>query len=279
VGRIPVTLRAALVVLLILAVLLTAVWLLQRRLIYFPDRSAPPPAATVLPGARDVTLRTDDGLTLAAWLIPPPAATPDRRIGVLVAHGNAGHRQGRAALGAALAREGLTVLLLDYRGYGGNPGRPTEQGLALDARAGRAYLVSAAGIPAGRLLYFGESLGAAVVTGLAAGQPPAGLLLRSPFVDLPAAGRVHYPVLPVRLLARDRFPVAELLSRIAVPTAVVYGTADEVVPAAQSRAVAERAAGPVSAVVLDGARHNDAALVHGPEVVAAVRDLADRIPG
>ena len=278
VGRIPVTLRAALVVLLILAVLLAAVWLSQRRLIYFPDRSAPPPAATVLPGARDVTLHTDDGLPLSAWLIPPPPSTPDRRIGVLVAHGNAGHRQGRAPLGAALAREGLTVLLLDYRGYGGNPGSPTEDGLARDARAGRAYLVSAAGIPAGRLLYFGESLGAAVVVRLAAGDPPAGLVLRSPFVDLPAAGRVHYPVLPVRLLVRDRFPVAELLSGVTVPTVVVYGTADEVVPAAQSQAVAEQAGGPVSAVVIDGARHNDAALVHGPAVISAVRDLADRIP-
>ena len=278
-GRIPVTLRAALVVLLVLAVLLAAVWLLQRRLIYFPDRSAPPPAATVLPGARDVTLRTDDGLDLSAWLLPPPPSTPDRRIGVLVAHGNAGHRQGRAELGAALAAEGLTVLLLDYRGYGGNPGDPTEEGLARDARAGRAYLISQAGIPPGRLLYFGESLGAAVVTGLAAGDPPAGLVLRSPFVDLPAAGRVHYPVLPVGLLARDRFPVAELLTGIAVPTVVAYGTADEVVPAGQSRTVAERAAGPVSVVVVDGARHNDAALVHGPAVIAAVRGLADRVPG
>jgi uncharacterized protein len=82
-------------------------------------------------------------------------------------------------------------------------------------------------------------------------------------------------VLPLVL---NRFPVAELLSGVTVPTVVVYGTADEVVPAAQSRAVAEQAGGPVSAVVIDGARHNDAALVHGPAVISAVRDLADRIP-
>ena len=75
-------------------------------------------------------------------------------------------------------------LLFHYRGYGGNPGSPSEEGLARDVLAARAYVVEEAGVPAVRLLYFGESLGAAVVTELAVEHPPAGLLLRSPFVDL-----------------------------------------------------------------------------------------------
>ena len=269
----------ALVVVLVLALVLAAVWLVQRRLIYFPDRSAVPPAATVLPGARDVTVETADGLRLGAWLVPPPPGTPDRRAAVLVAPGNAGNRAGRAPLAAALAAEGLTVLLVDYRGYGGNPGRPSESGLAQDVRAARAYLVGPGGVPADRILYYGESLGAAVVTALATEHPPAGLVLRSPFTDLAAVGQEHYPILPVRLLLRDRFPVADLIGQVEAPTTVVviYGTADSIVPPEQSRTVAERAATPARVVAVDGADHNDISLLAGGQLVNAVVDLADRV--
>ena len=101
------------------------------------------------------------------------------------------------------------MLLFDYRGYGGNPGSPSERGLARDVRAAHRFLVCDAGqYRATRLLYYGESLGAAVVVELATEHPPAGLVLRWPFVDLAAAGHVHYPFLPVRTLLRDRFPLA-----------------------------------------------------------------------
>ncbi|MFB9357826.1 alpha/beta hydrolase [Actinoplanes nipponensis] len=262
--------RAALVVLLLVALLVAAGWLLQRRLIYFPDRSAPRLGA----GVQEVSLPTVDGLTLGAWLVRPPPGTPDRRVAVLVAHGNAGNRQGRLPLAAALAGRGLTVLLTDYRGYGGNPGDPSERGLARDADAARAYLIDRAGFPAERLVYFGESLGAAVATALAVRHPPAALVLRSPFTDLPAAGREHYPFLPVRLLLRDRFPVGDLVARVTAATLVVYGTADTVVPPAQSLAVAGRAAGPVRVVAVAGADHNDAALLDGRQLVDAVAELA-----
>jgi fermentation-respiration switch protein FrsA (DUF1100 family) len=263
--------RVALIVLVVLALVAAAVWLLQRRLIYFPDRSAP----RLIAGAQDVTLRTGDGLRLGAWLVRPPPGTPDRHAAVLVAPGNAGNRLGRAPLATALAGRGLTVLLVDYRGYGGNPGRPSERGLARDADAARAYLVEEAGFPADRLLYYGESLGAAVATALATRHPPAGLILRSPFIDLPAAGQEHYPVLPVRLLLRDRFPVRDLIARTTAPTLVVYGTADSVVPPAHSVAVAGSAAGPVRLVAVEGADHNDASLLTGDQLITAIVDLAD----
>jgi fermentation-respiration switch protein FrsA (DUF1100 family) len=267
----------ALTVTLVLVLLLTALWLLQRRLIYFPDRSAVPRAGQVIPGARDATLHTSDGLRLGAWFVPPAAGVPDRRLTVLVAPGNAGNRLDRAPLGTALAANGLAVLLVDYRGYGGNPGSPTEAGLARDVRAARTYLVEQAGVAADRILYYGESLGAAVVAELATEHPPAGLILRSPFTDLPAVGRQHYPLLPVGLLARDRFPTADLVAGTDVPTVVVYGTADSIVPPAQSRAVAGRTGGPVWTVAVDGADHNDPALLTGERLVGAVVELADRV--
>ncbi|MEV4641972.1 alpha/beta hydrolase [Actinoplanes sp. NPDC049548] len=264
------TVRIAGIVLLVALSLLAAAWWGQRRLIYFPDRSTP---AAPKP-FQAVSLRTEDGLTLTAWLWRPSRV--DRETAVLVTPGNAGHRGYRVPLATALGDAGFTVLLLDYRGYGGNPGTPSQNGLADDARAARAYLDDA-GFGDDRTVYFGESLGAAVAVALAVERPPAALVLRSPFTDLAAAGRAHYPWLPVGLLLRDRFPVADLLPTVRVPTTVIYGSADTVVPPEQSRAVAERAGGPVRVVRLDGADHNDPLLTHGPQVINAVTEgAADR---
>jgi alpha-beta hydrolase superfamily lysophospholipase len=265
--------RAGLVVAVVLAVLTGLLWGLQRRLVYFPDDGPVPAAAAVLPGARDVVLETSDGLRLGAWFVPgPDPGAP----AVLVADGNGGHRGLRAPLAAALARRGLAVLLFDYRGYGGNPGSPSEEGLARDVRAARAHLLEEAGVPPDRLLYLGESLGAAVVTELATEHPPAALVLRSPFVDLAAVGAEHYPFLPVRALLRDRYPVAERVATIRVPTTVVLGDADSIVPPAQSRAVAAAAAGLHRLVEVPGADHNDRVLLDGDPLVDAVVELAGR---
>jgi uncharacterized protein len=278
-GKVWVFLRPTLVVLLVLAVLMTALWLMQRRLIYFPDRSQVPAAGDVLPGARDVALTTSDGLRLGAWLVPPSrSAAPGRDFTVLVANGNAGNRSVRVPLATALAAEGFAVLLFDYRGYGGNPGKPTESGLALDVRAAYHHLIDVTRVPRHRLIYYGESLGAAVVTELATEHPPAGLALRSPFVDLPALARVHYPFLPAKPLLRDRYPTVSHIREVTVPTTIVYGTADTVVPAEQSRAVAASAAGPVTVTAVEGADHNDRSLLDGPALIAAVVRIAGGLP-
>jgi len=257
--------RSAVAVLIALIVILLLAWAGQRRLIYFPDRAPPPLPA----GAREITVRTADGLRLGAWLFTPPRGTPDEGVSVLILPGNAGNRAGRTPLATALTSLGLTVLALDYRGYGGNDGSPSEHGLARDADAAHAYLAQS-GRP---IVYYGESLGAAVATALAIRHPPAGLLLRSPFTDLAAAGRTHYPFLPVGPLLRDRFPVRSLISRVTAPTAVVYGTDDQVVPAEQSRAVADAAGNLVRVAVVDGADHNDRVLLDGPALIAAVQEI------
>ncbi len=257
----------------VLAALVVAVlWAFQRQLVYLPDRGPVPSAAAILPGALDVVLETEDGLRLGSWYLPAAEAGAPA---VLVASGNGGSRELRAPLARALAEQGLSVLLFDYRGYGGNPGSPSEQGLARDVRAARRFLLEAAGVPDDRLVYFGESLGAAVVTELATQHPPAGLVLRSPFEDLASVGSVHYPLLPVRALLRDRYPVAQHITEVDAPTTVLYGTADSLVPPEQSRSVAAAAAKLHRLVPIPGADHNDLVLVAGDPVVQAVVELAD----
>ncbi|WP_150239003.1 alpha/beta hydrolase [Nocardiopsis quinghaiensis] len=268
--------RAAVVTVTAVAVLVLLgglVWGLQRSLIYLPTGGEPPSAGEVIEGAEDVRLHTDDGLELGAWYVP--ARDGDRGTAVLVANGNAGNREMRAPLARALSERGFSVLLFDYRGYGGNPGTPSEEGLASDARAAADALAERGHGPDGTL-YFGESLGAAVVVGLADERPPAGLFLRSPFSSLADMARTHYPFVSSSLL-RDTYPVVETVGDVDVPTSVAMGEADTIVPAEQSREVAGASPNLVEEVVLEGVGHNDAELVHGPRVVAAFTRLAGHV--
>lgn len=264
-------LRTAVVLLAFAAVFVGGLWVFQRQLIYFPGGSLGA-HTTDLPGAKNVVLSTEDGLRLAATF-QAPAERDD--VVVLVANGNGGERSGRAPLARALTKRGLGVLLFDYRGYGGNPGDPSERGLGLDVRAARTFLVDEAGVAPERLLYFGESIGAAVVTGLAAEHPPGGLVLRSPFVDLASVGRLHYPFLPVGLLLKDRYPLAQQLRKVVAPVTVVFGSADSLIPPAQSREVAASAPNLRRLVEVEGANHNDLELVQGELLIDAVVDMAD----
>jgi pimeloyl-ACP methyl ester carboxylesterase len=270
-------LRVLVVLLLIGGMVVGMMWFLQRQLIYFPDESSVPPAGEVIEGARDVTLHTDDGLELGAWFVPaaPPPGATDRRMAVLVAPGNGGNRAGRAGFAGELRRRGFAVLLMDYRGYGGNPGSPSEEGLARDAIAA-AEALEDLGYPAERTIYFGESLGSGVVAALQARRPPAGMVLRSPFPELADVGAHHYPWLPVRLLLRDRFAVLDHLAGSDVPVTVVYGDRDSVVPTELSERVADEALALDERVVISGADHNDP-VMFGSRVADAVARLSDQV--
>ena len=267
---------AVAVVLAVLLALLAVLWSAQRGLLYFPDGRAVPRAAAVLAAAEDVELATEDGLSLRGWFVPAPGA----QAAVLVFNGNAGNRSDRAPLAAALAREGLTVLLFDYRGYGGNPGSPTETGLLRDARAARAYLASR--IAEDRIAYFGESLGAAVAVALATERPPLALILRSPFTSLAELGAHHYPYLPVHeRLLQDTHSSLGRIARVGAPVLVIAGEQDRIVPLAFTRRLYEAAAEPRRFVTIPGGDHNDPELFAGRVVVAEtvriVREAAARV--
>lgn len=243
------------------AVLAGLLWLFQRRLIYLPD---PRPARVALPGAEELAFTTADGLTLSATLVPArggPAGTA-----VLVLPGNAGNRADRAPLAAALTARGLPVLLVDYRGYGGNPGRPHEAGVVADALA--AYDALRARRGAERVVLYGGSLGAAVAVAVAAERPAAALVLRSPFPSLRAVARLHYPV--VHWLLREDFPAAEIVVAVDAPVLVLVGAADRTVPPGLSRELHAAARGPKRLVEIPGADHNDPELLAGDRAVGAI---------
>ena len=222
----------------------------------------------MLPGGRDVVLDTEDGIRLGAWYLP--AAGGQKGPAVLVFNGNAGDRSLRAQLAAGLSRLGMSALLFDYRGYGGNPGRPSEDGLAADARAALAWLAAQPEVDPDRIVYFGESLGAAVAVGLAVERPPAALVLRSPFTSLADVGRVHYPWLPVGRVLIDRYPSIDRIGSLSAPLLVIAGDRDDIVPESLSKRLYEAAPDPKRYLLVPGAGHNDPELIDGRRMLDEV---------
>jgi fermentation-respiration switch protein FrsA (DUF1100 family) len=252
----------------VVAAVLTLIWTMQRRLMYFPTGDVPTPREIGLSDVEPVTFETSDGLGLNGWFVA--ASGPSPRVTVLVFNGNAGNRAHRAPLAAALQHHGFQVLLVDYRGYGGNPGTPTENGLTADSRAAHAYLAGRPDVDASRIVYFGESLGTAVAIDLAVEHPPAALVLRSPFTSMADVGQYHYPFLPVRLLLRDRFAAIDQIRRIRVPLLVIAGGRDRIVPIENSRRLYDAAVAPKTLLVLPNADHNDDELLAGEEMTRAI---------
>ena len=276
---IDLALRAIGVVLLVVLLLTLFLYVTQRSQLYFPQGG---PLTDAPPGVEPVELRTDDGLTLGAWFVPATgdAGTDGDRRGsaVLVCNGNGGSRAHRLPLGRALSERGHHVLLFDYRGYAGNPGTPTEDGLRTDARAAAGALADRAEVDPERIAYFGESLGAAVCTGLATERPPAALILRSPFPSVLDMARHHYPYLPVvEPMIWDRWPLERQLADIVrAPLLVLVATHDEIVPPALSRRVFEAAESETKRLAeILAAHHNDPSLLDGDKLVDAVDAALD----
>jgi fermentation-respiration switch protein FrsA (DUF1100 family) len=268
-------LRFALIALVVLLSVVGIAWTQQRRLIYFPFGKVASPDTIGLAGASPVSFPTADGLTLAGWFVTR-TGTPD--FTAIVFNGNAGNRTFRAPLADALARENLAVLLFDYRGFGGNPGSPSEEGLKKDARAARDYVIGRTDVDRQRLVYFGESLGTAVAAELAVDYPPAALILRSPFTSITDLGRHHYTVLPVRWLLRDRYATIDRIARVNAPLLVIGGDADSIVPIAQTRRVYDAARDPKTLQVISGADHNDDSLLAGREMIGGIVRFLRNLP-
>jgi hypothetical protein len=174
---------------------------------------------------------------------------------------------------------GFGVLLFDYRGYGGNEGTPSEQGLMADGQAAVRYLETRTDVNSDRLVYFGESLGAAVAVATAEYRLPAVLALRSPFTSLPEVASVHFPFLPTAVLVLDKYPNEATIRHLDVPTIVIAGSSDRTVPVEQSERVYQAASDPRKLVIIEGADHNDQRLSAGADLLDEVADFINGVLG
>ena len=266
----------------------------QRSLIYLPSRDPRiEPQDSGLPNGQvhTITVTTEDGLELRGWHVLPHGVTAggqeecDQALAleqpvIIYFSGNAGNRVYRAMDFELFTQLGCHVFVFDYRGYGDNPGSPSEELLAADAHAIWKYAVKTRGLAADRLFLFGESLGGGVAVRLAAelcqsGTPPGGLLLRATFSSLVDVAAYHYRWLPVRILMVDRFPSAERISSVSCPILHIHGIRDRIVPIRFGHelfaAAPEESSGGMAKrfVELPLAGHNDILYVADQEFTAA----------
>ena len=219
--------------------IVSGLYAFQRRLLYHPRSTRPPLDDLATLGVREVELTTQDGLRLFSWYLPPRA---DRPV-VAYFHGNGGNIGNRAERLRRFAREGYGVLLAEYRGYGGNPGMPSEGGLFADGEAALDFL-GHCGIRPAEIVLWGESLGSGVAVYLTATREIAALILEAAFTSVAAIAQRRYPFIPAAWLLRDRFDSLSRISKVTAPLLILHGERDRVVPVRHGRKLLAAAIAP-----------------------------------
>jgi len=250
--------------------LLILLFVAQRSILYVPNTQVPSLAEAGLEGVMEaVETRSADGLSLLAWYHPPLG---DRAPVLVYFHGNAGHIGHRADRVRPYIDAGFGALLVEYRGYGGNPGHPTEEGLYADARAAVDFLTQQ-GVTPERMVFYGESLGTAVAVQIALERGCAALVLEAPFTSVAAVAQSRYWMFPVRRLVLDKFDSLAKIGQVHCPLFVMHGEGDGVVPIRYGRQLYEAARGPKESKWFPEGTHTNFDALGGP---AAVLDFLRR---
>jgi len=246
------------------AALVGGLYLFQRQLLYLPDKSRPELAGLAELGVREVTLSTEDGLSLLSWYLP---GHPGRPV-IAYFHGNGGHIGYRVERVLRFAREGFGVLMAEYRGYGGNPGTPNEAGFYADGRTALAFL-DREGVTPNRLVLYGESLGSGVAVALAAEHQVAAVILEAPPTSVAEVAQCHFPFVPASRMVVDRFDSLSSIGKVRAPILVLHGERDRVVPVRFGRALLDAAPEPKEGWFAPEAGHEDLASYGGLDVAVA----------
>jgi fermentation-respiration switch protein FrsA (DUF1100 family) len=243
-------------------------WSQQRALLYTPGGERSTPAEAGAPWLTAIDIQTEDGERLDGWWSPPAAGH-----GVVIFfHGTPGTLKYTAGTLSDLAQVGLGALAIDYRGYGGSTGSPSEPGLKADARAAYDFVRQMA--PEARIAVFGESLGTGVAVALACDRPVAGVLLNAPYASLVRHWQLHGPLLPYGvLLTEERWDSQADIGKINAPLMILEGSADDTTPPAEARRLYAAAHEPKTMIEVPGAGH--IAAWNGDAKATALRALVD----
>lgn len=231
-----------------------AIALFQRDMIYHPGTTRSQPDEAGVPEMVPVPLKAADGWIATSWYSPPK--NPQRGATVVLFHGNAGTLAGRAFKARAFLDAGYGVFLAEYRGYGGNAGQPSEKGLYADAEAIIRWLTGQ-GVPASKLILYGESLGSGVAMEMATRTLPMMVVLECPFTRLPDLAPAYVIPPLAHLLMVDRYDNLAKVRDLTAPLLVVHGERDPLVPVAMGHALLSAADTIKEGVFLPNGHHND----------------------
>lgn len=228
--------------------------MLEDQFLFFPERHIYATPAAINLEYREVIFPAEDGTQIHSWHIPGDPAKPL----VLFCHGNAGNISHRIDNLKRLRDLGLNVFIFDYRGYGKSEGKTSEEGTYSDVRGALRHL-EGQGWSADRMIYFGRSLGAGVALQLALEEPPAALVLESPFTSVSAMGRHHYPILSLVAgwLLQARYDNLKKIPQLKAPLLIFQGEKDWIVPPEMAERLYRKAPQPKQLIMLPNANHND----------------------
>ncbi len=229
------------------------------RQVFYPEREHYGAPSDFGLAAQDIWLTTSDGVRLHGWHLPVAGVANL----MLFCHGNAGNISHRLDNLARLHQAGWRCSF-DYRGYGLSQGRPSEAGLYLDAEAAWDWTRAQARRRGGQVVIFGRSLGGVAATHLAVERQPAGLILESTFTNLGAMAKSFFPLPGLEAWLGGRFNNLGRAPRVACPSLMLHGDADEIVPYRLGQKLYEALPQPKQFVTLEGAGHNDTYIVGGP---------------
>lgn len=241
-------------------VILILFYFFQRGLIYFPTKYTNSPEKSDVPEMEVVELKPEEELTINAWYCPPK----NSHLPTLVHfHGNAGNIGDRGFIVRPFIDEGFGVLLTTYRGYSGNPGKPSERGLYQDGRAAMEFLKQKQ-VSEKQIVLYGDSIGGAVALQLATEFSIGAVILQAPFTSLGQAGQFHYPFFPVKWLIRDKYDNLKKAKNVHAPTLIIHGTEDDIIPTSFGKQLYEALPEPKELILIPGCSHND---LYEPEML------------
>ena len=256
--------------------LVAFVYFSQSRMIYLPDlpsRDLTADPADIGLEYEDVTLRTSDSVDIHGWFVPGESS----RV-LLFFHGNAGNISHRLESIRQFHSLGLSVFIIDYRGFGQSGGRPSEAGMNRDAIAAWEYLTGERDIDPRNIIIFGRSLGGAVAAKLASRTEPLALIVESAFTSVPDIASEIYPWLPARWLSRMRHATRDYVANVRSPVLVIHSRDDEIIPYHHGERVFESAAEPRTLLPLRGS-HNDAWIRDESNYINGLRAFIASVPG
>jgi len=234
--------------------------MLEDHFLFFPERQIYATPAIFDLEYQDVHFTAEDATEIHGWYLPGDFQKPL----VLFFHGNAGNISHRLDNLKLLRKLGLSIFIFDYRGYGKSQGKTSEEGTYSDARGALQYLKQQ-GWDTDQMIYFGRSMGAGVALQLALEEPPAALVLESPFTSVTAMGRYHYPLLSLLAgwLIQARYDNLEKIDKIKTPLLIFQGGKDAIVPPEMAEQLYNKARKPKQLIMLPAAGHNDTYEVGG----------------
>ena len=216
------------ILLLILSVYLIITFVLyffQRNLLYYPSVNNYSGEQLNFP-IEKVKIITKDNIELLSWYYSKDSENYKT---ILFLHGNAGTLENRIYKINHLKNMNVNFLIIAWRGFSGNKGKPTEKGLYEDAKSALRWLANK-GVKEENIIIYGESLGTGVATEIAQNKNFAGVILETPFTSMVSVGKSHYPFFPVSILLKDKYESDKKIKNIKSPILIMHGEVDKLVP-------------------------------------------------